>query len=237
MRTFLLPTALALLFTACGANSGSGPGTGTGKSQDANSTKGSSQDGNSAMSQDGNNASGQATGTSVQGTVQGHALTPKSAIYTVGAVPSADGNTNILVLVISDQADACATVTQGAHTKNSTNLTFVLLKGNTTGNTVAPTSGTYNVSSGGATSLMAGQAELFSYDPTCTNTVPSDKGTVSTGTVSVTSTLVDGISPLTGAFSLTVGSQNERLSGTFNATACPGLMAIAISGSAGGACQ
>ena len=252
MRNYLIVLSAACIMTACG-NTG-------GTSQDPNNTKsgsaGGSQNGNNTGAQNGNNTSAQngnntsaqngnsqngntamPGANSVTGTVQGHALAAKSAIYATGQIASQNGNTNLLTLVISDQADPCTAITNNAHSKNSTSLTMVLLKGDSSGNTVAPTSGAYSMSSGDATSLMAGQGELFVDDATCTAVLTDAQATVNTGTLNITSTTVDGVAPLVGTFKFVVGSQNDNLSGTFNAVACPALLARAAGTTTGGTCQ
>ena len=162
-------------------------------------------------------------GGSVAGTVAGKALAAKSAFFVAGTV----NNVPTLALRISDQPDECALFAAGKRHPGTSAFVFVFTADNSASNSGTPTvvppgTGDYPVVTVGTAGKSA-NVSFSSVDGTCTQTLTDDQETATDGKVTITR--VDGNS-LVGTFTLTVGSQGDPVTGSFEATVCPTLLAL-----------
>ena len=145
------------------------------------------------------------------GTVAGVTLTPRNALFALAT----QNGMQILAVKISDQSDDCAEVTKNAHHPNATSF-WLRASGTSFANmtfTLAPDAGD------GSTST----ADFYQLDARCRSALSSDQSSATDGMVAFT--MVDATHAM-GTFSATVGSQQDTVSGTFSAVACPALSTL-----------
>ena len=146
------------------------------------------------------------------GTVKHKALSPASAIF---AVATADDGTQTLAVKISDRADDCADVTNNVHHANSNSFWLRVV-----GPTFADTSFQWV---GESSDNGASTATFYALNNTCTDTLSEKASSAIAGRVTFANV---GAQTASGAFSATMGTQGDKISGTFSATLCPALAAL-----------
>lgn len=157
------------------------------------------------------------------GAIAGKTLTPKSA---ASATLSQDGN--LVVVVLSNQADYCAATTAGLTRPNHRSLVAIVTTVDAAGDNPKVAPGTFTVHSeapDGPGSFA--NAAFNASDAGCSDTLGSDVGNATAGTVVLTQVTS---SQIVGSYDLSFGS--DTLKGTFTAPACPGLIAQIESGDA-----
>lgn len=153
----------------------------------------------------------------VQGTVAGLKLTVQDAIFF--DQPGSNGQIDSTTIMLVDQPSYCATVLAGHEPKNLTSLWLTLVNVGTNGSRQTPTTGSYTVTTTGASKPGKLVAVTFNHtDSSCKTTIGIYKGSGASGTVTA-SALTHGKSA-SGDFDVTVGDQKDHITGTFSATYC-----------------
>ena len=160
---------------------------------------------------------------SLTGTVSGQPLTPRSAVFVAGEV----NDVPVVVLRITDDANDCALLTQGRRSGKSSGLIWVLAADESgvdasTRRLIAPAAGSYSV----VTAAQSGNTVEGFYsqlDATCQQTLPDSATAFASGSVSLTLLKAD---QATGTFQLSVGTQADSLTGSFDAQVCPALLDV-----------
>lgn len=201
--TFVGPILLSSVLFACGAQPASTPATPPSGTTDATPATPAAAVPTTAA-QGSNN------------TVEGHALTPRSAASAVYA-----DDVNALVLVVSNQADYCGTLTAGQTRANDVALAAQLLSLSDAGDSVVIAPGTYAVVA--TPPEMAGDyalAALQVSDGNCASAMQDPNDVATSGTVTITS-----MSDTTISGSYNVNFSGGSVAGTFVAPVCPALAA------------
>lgn len=151
----------------------------------------------------------------VTGSVGGRTLKPLET--TLGEAVSARGRIDTLLLVVTEATGACGHVKADTTSASTTTIALTLM--NDRGDTLK--AGTYPIIAGFPDGSSGNYAKgtLSAYDDACVDAFAGGTGTLSAGTVTL-STYEENTSA-TGTFELTAGS--EHLTGSFAANACAGV--------------
>ena len=147
------------------------------------------------------------------GSIHAVSFQPTNAIFAMG--PGANGTVELAVK-ISDQADDCALVTAQSHRGGAKSL-WLRVHGLALG--------TPSVTLGDAlrTDTQA-FAEFYDLDSTCVETVPEANAASKSGTLDLQ--IGDPNTLVNGQFTVTLGSQGDKVAGTFAAAPCQGLQPL-----------
>lgn len=164
------------------------------------------------------------------GTVEGRTFSPVEAMSASGsiAILGPGTATNMAVIVLSDAAGQCATFTANGELKSQMDLVIFLADVDpSSGIASAPTGiGSYAVipfehPAGSSTPPHAAFAELSGEDATCTLSI--EPAEAKSGSVTLTS---NAGAAFAGTLDLILHAFNDdyHVSGSFNTTACPGII-------------
>ena len=167
--------------------------------------------------------SGRAT---VDGSVGGYALHPINALY---AVVNATPQLPVVVVMLTDQPDACDKLVKKVHTGNQRSLLLAALTINSVGQAVMPAVGDYTVTDANPDNRPGnfGGGMFQSLDASCANLITDPDNRPVGGIVSFNRLDTRDLSGATGSFDMTVGPQKDTLTGSFDAVYCEGLIAAA----------
>lgn len=126
-------------------------------------------------------------------------------------------------VILSDKPNLCTTAKANRDTKNSTYLIIGLYRYVDDGagglTPVSPDVGDYSVTQVTRAGTYAGG--LFGKsDAACQTTVGATQSAAQSGTVKVTTFKPEANGSAVGTFDITIGTQNDKLTGTFNAQFC-----------------
>jgi hypothetical protein len=158
---------------------------------------------------------------SFNGEVAGNRLAVHDAVF----FPFSDTDTGEILGVrveLGDVADLCADAKALRTRKNATYVDIDVFRLNQDATWfLSPDKGTYTV-----IDRSAAQPPNFAYadfwrsDANCFNVVGSSNSSGRSGTVDVESIAFTGDGSITGKFDITFGSQNDKVTGSFNASRC-----------------
>lgn len=156
---------------------------------------------------------------SFNGTVNGIPLSIKDAMF--GLLKDDAGKSAGLLVIVADQPNICDKLKANREPKNSTSMTFVLFNIGDMGQ-LAPSTGDYTMTSSlGATSRgNVGIAQFSKSDGNCTATLQDKNSSAQSGLVKISSLNSSAGGTASATFDITVGSQNDKVTGSFNANYC-----------------
>ena len=159
-------------------------------------------------------------GSGVSGTVVGNTLSVKDTLFAV--LKNDEGKSAGLLIAMADQPGMCDKLKANREPKNMTSLFFLLGNFSDTGESLAPDVSDYTIKESLAATDKGhlGRAFFSKTDANCTNTLQEKNTIGQSGLVKVSK--LDG-SPngtANGTFDITMGSQTDKLTGSFSATYC-----------------
>jgi hypothetical protein len=159
-------------------------------------------------------------GGSFSGTVNGLSLNVADSIF--GLLKDDDGKSAGLVLIMADQPNLCDKLKANREPKNSTAMTFLLFNVANDGSQLAPSTGDYTITStlGPTTRGNIGLASFSKTDGNCTDTIQPANTTGQSGLVKLSSVNSSAGGQANGTFDITVGTQNDKVTGTIIANFC-----------------
>jgi hypothetical protein len=159
-------------------------------------------------------------GGSFSGTVNGIPLSVQDSIF--GLLKDDQGKSTGLVIFLADKPGLCDKLKANREPKNSTSFTFLLANIANDGSQLAPSTGDYTITSnfGASTRGNVGIASFSKTDGNCTATIQSANTTGQSGVVKLSGVNSSSGGQATGSFDITVGTQNDKVTGTIAATYC-----------------
>jgi|CXWL01.1.fsa_nt_gi hypothetical protein len=157
---------------------------------------------------------------SVNGKVAGNAL---SVVDSAFLLFKENNKITSAAVILSDKPNLCTTAKANRDTKNSTYLIIGLYRYVDDGagglSPVSPDVGDYSVVQPTRAGTYAG-ALFGKSDASCTTTVGATQSAAQSGTVKVTAFKPEANGSAVGTFDITVGTQNDKVTGSFNALFC-----------------
>jgi hypothetical protein len=156
------------------------------------------------------------------GSFNGEVAGNKLAVNDAAFMPVTDdtGATIAAYLVMADIPDICATLRANRESKNATYVASLVFR--TQGSTaLSPDKGTYTVVD--LSSLPPPDFAVIAFvktDANCFNVVAADRAIGRSGTMDIERIEFKTGGSMTGKFDVTFGSQNDNVTGTFNASFC-----------------
>lgn len=213
----------------CNKVSGTGGGSGgTGGGSGGGNTGGgtvSNTDGGAGGNTGGGTETITGTGT-FQGSVAGNAL-PVQDVFAVTLDPP-DRSFVGTIIGLGIKPNLCSQVKSLAQFKNTNLFDIILIEIDSQGNSVSPTAGLYTVTSAATGSGRHAFASFATLNAACVNTLSDSSSFAKSGTVQVTQ--LDGFTGgrVAGTFQMTVGSQQDPVSGWFDAALCGSIPNAAL---------
>ncbi|MBL8953304.1 MAG: hypothetical protein JNK82_21170 [Myxococcaceae bacterium] len=158
---------------------------------------------------------------SFSGTVTGNSLSVKDAAFAL--LKTDDGKSAGLLLVLSDTPGMCDKVKANRTPKNSSSFTMLAFNLSDTGEALAPDANEYTIRSELVTPPLKGRigVSFFSkVDANCTETLQDKNIAGQSGIVKITRLDGSANGVASGTFDITVGTQLDKVTGSFNATFC-----------------
>lgn len=159
----------------------------------------------------------------VQGTMSGTVAGIKLDVNSVVYVDDKDSNGNLvgIAVLLTDQPDICKTLQGGNVPQGMTSLSLSLLRLDSSGKPLVPTVQAYGVFAPSDLPTMAGEYAVATFahlDSTCKNTLTDAQSTGTSGAVRLNAITLEGSAR--GGFDVSVGSQSDEVSGSFDAVFC-----------------
>jgi hypothetical protein len=159
-------------------------------------------------------------GGSFSGTVNGISLNVQDSIF--GLLKDEMGKSAGLVIFMADQPGLCDKLKANREPKNSTSMTFLLFNVSNDGMQLAPSTGDYTITSS-LTATTRGNIGIASFsksDGNCTATIQPANTTGQSGIVKLSALNSSAGGQATGTFDITVGTQNDKVTGSIAASFC-----------------
>lgn len=159
-----------------------------------------------------------ACGGSVNGTVAGASLAVADSVFFVNK--DSAGKTKALIVVLSDKPNVCTSLKANREAKNSTGIIFQLIRLSANAEILAPDVADYTVTEQISAAGNWGFADFAKTDSNCTSVLASSATSGKSGVVKLTAIKADTGGVASGTFDVTFGSQNDKVTGSFNSTYC-----------------
>lgn len=154
---------------------------------------------------------------SFNGTVAGNSLSVADAIF--AQVKDDNGKIFGAYIVLADQPNLCDTLKANREPKQSTYVSFTLLKASDT-EFLAPDIGEYTIVTGlPSANASSAYAQFDHSDANCTNTLSEDARTGKSGLIKLQSYKAESGGSASGTFDVTFGA-GDGVKGAFNASYC-----------------
>jgi hypothetical protein len=157
---------------------------------------------------------------SFSGTIVGTPLSVQDVIFAV--LKTEQGKSAGMFVLMSDKPNMCASLKANREPKNATAVMFQLLRISANAEILAPEIGDYTVKP-----LVAGSgAGNYAYsvfaktDANCTEALSATNVVGQSGIVKVTALKAEANGTAAGTFDITYGTQNDKVTGAFNASYC-----------------
>ncbi|MEW5739348.1 MAG: hypothetical protein AB1938_10505 [Myxococcota bacterium] len=155
---------------------------------------------------------------SMSGTVAGIKLDVKDAIFAL--VKNQQGQTEGLLIALSDKPDGCASLKANRQPKNLTAVSFSMVRYSDMGSLLAPDVGDYTVINSQPSRGGNYAAAYFTHtDTNCTSTISDTAATGSSGIISLKTLKGEANGIASGTYDVTFGA-SDKVTGSFNATFC-----------------
>lgn len=159
-------------------------------------------------------------GSGVNGTVVGSTLSVKDTIFAL--LKNDDGKSVGLLIAMSDQSGNCDKLKANRDPKNATTMLFVLVNRSDSAEPLAPDATDYTIkeSVAGTDKGHLGEAYFAKTDANCTNTLQEKNTKGQSGLVKISKLDGSANGAANGTFDITMGTQLDKLTGSFSATYC-----------------
>lgn len=160
---------------------------------------------------------------SVSGTVSGVSLAVQDAIFFIAKDDA--GKSQAAVVLLADKPNLCDTFKANRKPKSVTGLMFLLMNVKVEGTAVtalAPDVADYAIVDFSTikTSGHFGDGAFVKNDANCTDSLASTATGLKSGLVKLTSLKSEASGSAAGTFDVSVGTQADKLTGSFNASYC-----------------
>lgn len=154
------------------------------------------------------------------GTVGGFALQAQEAFVT--PLVGNDGQVRSAALTVTDRAGLCGQLKANRQPKGMTYAVLVLAQVDAVGNGFAPVAGDYTVFAPSAQLPQGNVSQGFfaALDERCANKLATDTSTFVSGLVRLSTVRLDANGRARGTFDATVGTQQDRVTGSFDVPVC-----------------
>ena len=160
----------------------------------------------------------------VTGTVAGNSFTIQDAV--VVSVSSSGSSNTGAVISMTSAANACQNIKDKIRPKGASGVVFVLVRLDANANPLPIIAGDYQVNSEPSGAGMWALGAVGKDDDACKSTIPEGQSNATSGKVTVTSVDFSTGGVTAGTFDLTIGSQADKISGSFSATFCESAASI-----------